>query len=475
MKNEKLKAFPILVVDDEELWLHGISLTMEHYGGFANIVKCQDSRLVMDILAEKQIGLILLDLVMPNLSGEKLLHMIVESYPEIPVIVITGMNQTEIGLRCIKIGAFDFFVKTVGKDELIISVHRAIRLLEMKNLNDKLEKHFLSERLSKPEAFSDIITQDHRMKSIFRYIEAVSQSPKPLLISGESGTGKEMIACAAHRVSCPDEPFVSVNISGLDDNIFSDTLFGHVKGAYTGAENNRLGLIKKAGSGVVFLDEIGDLSMLSQTKLLRILQEGEYMPLGSDEFLKTNARFFFATNKNLNQLIEEGKFRKDLYYRIGTHHVQIPPLRERHHDLLLLINYFIDSASASMEIVPPTWQSEMLICLKDYNFPGNVRELSSIIYDVVSQTAGKSISIETLKQFLRPIINQLELDKFGYNQDNSIVFSQYLPTLNQINRILIEEAMRRSNGNQTNAAGILGISQPSLSRRLKTIKEKFCL
>jgi len=281
-----------------------------------------------------------------------------------------------------------------------------------------------------------------------------------------------MIASAAHRVSCPNEPFVSVNVSGLDDNIFSDTLFGHVKGAFTGAEHNRPGLIKKAGSGIVFLDEIGDLNMSSQIKLLRLLQEGEYMPLGSDESLKTDARFFFATNKNLKQMIEEGNFRKDLYYRIGTHCVQLPPLRERHHDLSLLINHFTENASASMGIDPPGWESEIFIFLKGYNFPGNIRELSSIMYDAVSQGAGANLSIEAIKQFLKNRINYIEMDITRYDQEDSIVFPKYLPTLNQMNTMLIEEAMRRSNGNQTNAAGILGVSQPSLSRRLKIIKGK---
>ncbi len=475
MDNSDLKALPILVVDDEELWLHGISLTLEHYGGFYNIIQCQDSPEVMDILSKNRVGLIMLDLVMPELSGEELLARLVESYPEIPVIVITGMNQAEIGLKCMKLGAFDFFVKTVGKDELIASIHRALRLLEMRNLNENLTKHFLSENLNHPDAFSEIITQDPRMKSIFRYIEAVSQSHQPLLISGESGTGKEMIAKAAHQVSRPKEPFISINVAGLDDNVFSDTLFGHVKGAFTGAENDRIGLIKKAGKGIVFLDEIGDLSISSQTKLLRILQEREYMPLGSDNSFKTDARFFFATNKVLQEQMNKGKFRKDLYYRIKIHHVNLPSLRERHRDLPLLLNFFIDNASSSIGKQPPKWTSTIVTLLKQYSFPGNIREFSNMVFDAVCQNKGDFLSIESVKKSIRTGLNKdyREYDKTEDDQANFVSFYQNLPTIGQMNKILIEEAMRRSNGNQTAAAGLLGISQPSLSRRLKRINKEY--
>jgi len=474
MDNSNLKTLPILVVDDEELWLHGISLTLEHYGGFHNIIQCRHSHQVMDILSKNKVGLIMLDLVMPELSGEQLLVKLVESYPEIPVIVITGMNQAEIGLKCMKLGAFDFFVKTVGKDELIASIHRALRLLEMRNLNENLTKHFLSESLNHPDAFSEIITQDPRMKSIFRYIEAISQSPQPLMISGESGTGKEMIAKAAHQVSRPEEPFISINVAGLDDNVFSDTLFGHLKGAFTGAENDRIGLIKKAGKGIVFLDEIGDLSIASQTKLLRILQEREYMPLGSDDSFKTEARFFFATNKVLQQQMKKGKFRKDLYYRIKTHHVNLPPLRKRHRDLPLLLNFFIDKAASSLGIEPPKWRSKIIALLQHYSFPGNVREFSSMVFDAVCQSKVGFLSIDSVRKSMGTLSEKdyFEPDQTEYDQANFIGFSDNLPTIRQMNKILIEEAMRRFNGNQTTAAGLLGISQPSLSRRLKMINKE---
>lgn len=473
MGNRKSGNLPILIIDDEELWLHSISLTLERYGGIRDIIKCRNSLQAMDILAHHRVGLILLDLIMPDLSGERLLSMIVESYPEIPVIVITGMNQVETGIKCMKLGAFDFFVKTVGKDELIASVQRALRLLEMRTVNESLSDRLLSDSTRQPEAFSEIITQDRRMKSIFRYIEAVGQSSQPLLIEGESGTGKEMVARAAHHVSRPEEPFICVNAAGLDDNVFADTLFGHVKGAFTGAEQNRPGLIRKAGRGIVFLDEISDLSLTSQTKLLRILQEGEFLPLGLDESETTRARFFFATNKNLERQMGSGQFRKDLYYRVRAHHVHLPALRERPGDIPLLVNHFIERAADSMEKNPPAWRDELISILEDYDFPGNIRELRSLVYDAVSQGDDAGLCLEAVT---RTVGNRFEPRAVAPDQGNSsyagqVSFPGKLPTLRQINRLLIEEAMQRADGNQTVAAGMIGISQPSLSRRLKLLNE----
>lgn len=474
MEKTTVLELPILVVDDEEMWLHSISLTLEKYGGFKKIITCRDSRKVMDIISKNKIGLILLDLVMPHFSGEQLLSMIGEAHPEIPVIIITGLNQVEVGIKCMKQGAFDFFVKTVGKDELLASVQRALRMLEMRNINERLTSHFLSGSVRQPELFAEIITQDQRMQSIFRYIEAIAKSAHPLLITGESGTGKELIATVAHRASCPDKPFVSINVAGLDDNVFSDTLFGHIQGAFTGADQNRQGIIKKAGQGVVFLDEVGDLSLASQVKLLRILQEGEFFPIGSDEPRKTRARFFFATNKDIEHQVKIGTFRKDLYYRMRTHHVHLPPLRERTGDVALLLNHYIHKAAASMGIKAPRYGEGLIPLLESYSFPGNIRELSSIVYDAVAQNNNDKLSNETIRQALghNPVEAAYASSQGRSTSGKWVSFSKSLPTIRLVDQLLIKEAMRRSNGNQTIAAGMLGISQPSLSRRLKMIRDE---
>lgn len=474
MKNTISKDLKILIVDDEEMWLHSISLTLRKVGGFTDIRTCSQSRKVMEILARMPINLVLLDLVMPGCSGEELLSMIVQAHPQIPVIIITGLDQVDVGVRCMKMGAFDFFAKTVGRDELVSSVQRAVRLIEMQTINEKLSTHLLSDRLDHPELFSDIITQDSKMQSIFRYIEAVSDSSQPLLITGASGTGKELIARAAHKASRPDRPFITLNVAGLDDNVFSDTLFGHVKGAYTGAEQSRSGMIGKAAGGVVFLDEVGDLNMGSQVKLLRLLQEGEYFPLGSDESRRTKARFFFATNTDLEQAMASGKFRKDLYYRMKTHHIHLPPLSERQGDMALLLNHFIHAAAGSMGKKPPRAGKDIVLLFESHEFKGNIREFMGIIHDAVARCESGRLDRETVRRLLgdSPPGKTVTGESGTHHEPDAVTFPRRLPTLREVNRLLILEAMKRANGNQTIAAGFLGISQSSLSRRLKLLKAK---
>jgi DNA-binding NtrC family response regulator len=286
--------FGILLVDDEPDWLGSLALTLESYAGITNIMTCSDSRQVVDILDTGRIGLVLLDLTMPHLSGEELLELIAEKYPEIATIVISGLNQIETAVGCMRRGAFDYFVKTDDEDRMIGGVLRAVRMQELQRDHREMASRFCSPEIRHPEVFEPIITNDRAMQAIFSYVEAVAKSPQPLLITGESGVGKELIARAAHRLSGCSGKLVTVNVAGLDDTVFSDTLFGHVRGAFTGADQARRGMIEEACDGTLFLDEIGDLSIPSQVKLLRLLQEGEYFPLGSDLPKRLKARIIGA-------------------------------------------------------------------------------------------------------------------------------------------------------------------------------------
>ena len=346
--NETLyPPFGILLVDDEPAWLLSLSITLERCAGITNITTCEDSRDVMGILGARDVGIVLLDLTMPGPSGEELLARITEEHPGVIVIIISGMNQLETAVRCMQAGAFDYFVKTAEEDRIVSGVLRAVRMLELQRENREMSKRLLSGTLHHPKAFVDIVTADHAMHAIFSYIEAVAKSSEPLLISGESGVGKEFIAKAAHNLSGCRGPLVAVNVAGLDDTVFADTLFGHVRGAFTGADQARRGMIEEATDGTLFLDEIGDLSIASQVKLLRLLQEGEYFPLGSDRPKRLKARVIFATHQDLATKQTAGTFRRDLYYRLCTHHVQVPPLRERKGDLPLLLDHFLGEAAQS--------------------------------------------------------------------------------------------------------------------------------
>jgi DNA-binding NtrC family response regulator len=457
-------SFSVLLVDDEPAWLHSLALTLERSAGITNLQTCVDSRQVMALLDRSTIGLVLLDLTMPHLSGEQLLAQIAERHPETTVIVISGLNQVETAVQCIKLGAFDYFVKTVEEDRLVGGVLRAIRMRELERDNREMSDRFLSGTLRHPEAFSHIITTDRGMQTIFAYVEAVAKSPQPLLITGESGVGKELLARAAHSLSGCKGPLVSVNVAGLDDTVFADTLFGHLRGAFTGAEQPRKGMIEEAADGTLFLDEIGDLSIASQVKLLRLLQEGEYFPLGSDRPKRLKARIIVATHCDLVEREAQGSFRRDLYYRLRTHRVHVPPLRDRKGDIPLLLDYLLAAAADDLGKKKPTPPRELAQLLATYPFPGNIRELRSMVYDAVSVHRDRVLSMESFIQAIGPGSGGAIVPA---PSGNPFVGLERLPTFGDAAELLVEEAMRRAAGNQSLAARLLGISQPALSKRLK--------
>lgn len=306
------------------------------------------------------------------------------------------------------------------------------------------------------------------MLSIFQDLESVSLTSQPILITGETGVGKELIAKAIHRLSGLMGKFLAVNVAGLDDFVFSDTLFGHAKGAFTGADQVRDGLIKHAAGGTLFLDEIGDLNLISQIKLLRLLQEGEYLALGMDEVKKANIRIVASTNQDLWSLQKAGQFRKDLNFRIRTHHVHIPPLRDRSNDIRLLADHFLGNAARTLNKKKPPYTKELVASLQQYDFPGNIRELQAMIFDAVSKHKGGILPPDAFKKYIsKRQKNGGTPENFNPTVNSVIAFSAELPTIKQAINLLISEAMKRVNGNQSIAARVLGISQPALSKRLK--------
>ncbi len=465
MNNSLYPSFGILLVDDEASFLRSLNILLERRGGINHTHRCDDSRKVMGIISEENIGLVLLDLTMPHLSGETILQQIVEEFPEVAVIIISGLNQLETAVNCIRLGAYDYFVKTTEEDRLVEGILRAIRMQEMRLENQEMRKRFLTDTLEQPEVFSNIITEDKGMRTVFQYLESVSVSSQPVLISGESGVGKELVARAIHDLSHRSGPLVSINVAGLDDNVFADTLFGHHQGAFTGANKARAGMIEQAAAGTLFLDEIGDLSQASQVKLLRLLQEGEYFPLGSDKPKRIRARVVVATHQNLEKKLQAGELRKDLYYRLRTHQVEIPPLRQRKCDIALLLEHFLTEAAREMGKNKPTVPKELPILLANYAFPGNVRELRALAYDAMSRHRSRMLSMEVFRKVLdqSPPLSEVETapESKLFNIDLP------LPTLQEVGDLLVKEAMHRAQGNQSLASRLLGISQPALSKRLK--------
>jgi DNA-binding NtrC family response regulator len=325
-------------------------------------------------------------------------------------------------------------------------------------------------QLTRPECFSRIITGDPKMLAAFSYLESIRNSPHQVLITGETGTGKELVARAVYDLGDYRGPFVAVNVAGLDDHMFSDTLFGHVRGAFTGADSSRSGLIEQASGGVLFLDEIGDLPPNSQIKLLRLLQEREYFPLGADEPRYADTRIVAATNEDLWNQHRAGKFRRDLNFRLRTHHVHLPPLRERKHDIEPLALHFIKEAARTLGKKEPTCPRELFTLLQSYAFPGNVRELQSMSFDAVSRHKSKIMSLDAFKAHMQNSRSEMDVpEEVACNTKELFSCIDTLPSIQEATRMLVKEALRRSQGNQSIAAGMLGITRQALNKRLRNL------
>ncbi len=377
----------ILVVDDEEAVLNGVRRTLRAEG-FENVLMCRDPRDVEPLLEAEPVALILLDLIMPHISGTDLLGRVAAAHPEIPVIVVTAEHDVRTAVECMRTGAYDYLLKPASGPELTAVIERALEHRELREENARLRTKLLEQEVSRPEQFDSIITVDPAMFRVFAYLEAIATGSNPALITGETGTGKELVARAIHDLSGRRGPFVAVNVAGLDDTMFSDTLFGHRPGAFTGATGARKGMIETAGRGTLFLDEIGDLTEASQVKLLRVLQEREYHTLGDDSPKKLEARVVAATHQ------DPAKLRRDLYFRLRAYHVRIPPLRERTGDLPSLVNHFVREASHDLGRKAPVVPERLFRSLSRYEFPGNVRELRAMVFDAVARHTGGPLPID---------------------------------------------------------------------------------
>ena len=475
MDQEIYPSQPILMVDDEEQFLMSATIAL-NAKGINNVVECSDSRKVMQMLAESEYSLVVLDIIMPHISGMELLEQIHQEYPDLTVIMLTAINELETAVNCMQTGAFDYILKPLDNTRLVTTLKRAVEFREMKNENVLLKKYLLSDELKHPEMFSEIVTQNENMQAIFQYIEAISTTSLPVLITGETGVGKELIAEAVHKLSRRKGEFVVVNVAGLDDHLFSDTLFGHKRGAYTGADRDRKGLVEKAAGGTIFLDEIGDLKQETQVKLLRLVQDkSQYYPIGSDTPKSCNARIVVATNADLESRQKSGEFRKDLYYRLRTYHINVPPLRDRMDDISMLVEHFFQKAAQSLDKKKPKVPKELLTLLRNYSFPGNIRELESMVFDALSRRKTSArLSLDTFREKIIPeFLDQTEvsLDDLhdGERAVKELAFPEKLPTLKELEQKLIDEALRRTDGNQRQAAEMIGLSRRALNNRLNRL------
>ena len=468
---KKNPLLPILIVDDDPASLHKVEQFMVDQG-YNNLITCRDSRTVLQFIKQHEPAVLLLDLQIMHFRAEEVLEWTRENFPLLPVVIMSAIAEVKTVVKWIKLGAYDFFVKSGEWNLLTVAVEQLVRARGLKTGENSLRSSPQQTKLQNPAVFRQIVTRNQRMLALFHYIEVAAAGRVPVLITGESGTGKELIAPVIHRLSGRPGKLITHNFAGIDDNSFSDTLFGHVKGAFTGADNQRKGLACLADNGTLFLDEIGDLSPASQVKLLRFIQNGEYLPLGSDIFSKTTARIIAATNRNLEKLVEQRLFREDLFHRLNGYRISLPPLRERIDDLPLLIKHFVNQqagkAGRDCLYIPEV----AITLLAGYSFPGNIRELENLLEVAVQYAFSMNQTLLPL-EIIRCHMTRGKDDCSAMDNDiPKVDFPGKLPTREQIVEILFAEALKRCGNNQSMAARLIGLSRQAVQKRSRHFQKR---
>ncbi|MBF0220380.1 MAG: sigma-54-dependent Fis family transcriptional regulator, partial [Gammaproteobacteria bacterium] len=405
----------LLVVDDEEIACHNLAHAFRKEG--YEITLCHDGATALKKLQQRSYDLLLTDLRMPGIDGMALLESCQRDWPETRVIMLTGFATLDSAVAAMKAGAYHYLAKPFRLDEVRELVSRALAVQRLERENHRLRKQV--ETLQSSVKF---MTQNPTLLAILDTARRIAATPCSVLITGESGTGKELLTRYIHQQSLRQQaPFVAINCGALQDDLLANELFGHEKGAFTGAHTQRKGLIEIASGGTLFLDEIGETSMAMQIKLLRVIDQQELLRVGGNQTVKIDVRFLAATNRNLAIGVEEGRFRRDLYYRLNVVELHIPPLTERRDDIPLLANYLLHRQSAHLGRLVDLISPETMALLTQYHYPGNVRELANIIERGVALAEGHTLEPHHLPEVLRHIS-----DKVADPQEES---SAALPTL----------------------------------------------
>ena len=440
--------FNVMVVDDEKNIRAGLGKAIELDGH--NVILAEDGQQALDQLENEEVDLIIADLKMPRVSGEELLRRVVQSYPTLPVIILTGHGTIETAVQAMRDGAYDFLTKPVNLDRLSLLVKRALSTREL-----ALQHRALQEELDQRRQFSNIIGKSAEMKRIFDVVRQVAPTRASVLITGDSGVGKELIADAIHNMSNrKGKPFVKVHCAALSESLLESELFGHEKGAFTGAVARKRGRFELAHLGSVFLDEIGEIAPSVQIKILRVLQEKTFERVGGEQTLEVDVRIISATNKDLKREIERGTFREDLYYRLNVVNIHIPPLRERREDIPILTAAFIKEFATENEKPVEGIDSKARALLYNYSWPGNVRELRNSIESAVVMAKGPVITPDDLPPSI------------AADSETNYVRVQLGATMAEAEKKLIRANLAANNGNKSRTAEVLGIGRKTLHRKL---------
>ncbi len=452
------KKETIHIIDDEPI-IHevlGDLLTAEGYA----VEKSVNGSIALKKFASQQFDLTLLDLLMPGIDGLTVLKEIKKRDPSVTVIVITAYASVESAITAMKEGAYDYIQKPFKHDELLLTIQRAIghRKLQEENLR-------LRDELGKKFSFESIIGKSQVMERVFDLIKATAPTRSTILIQGESGTGKELVARAIHQNSDRIHfPFITVNSGSLPPDLLESHLFGHVKGAFTGAVSQKQGLFEAANRGTIFFDEISSVNLETQAKLLRVMQEKEFMMLGGTKTIKVDVRVIAATNTDLENMILKKRFREDLYYRLNVIKIELPPLRERKEDIPLLIKHFLDMYSTENNRDCPEVTDDVMEILENYNWPGNIRELENLMERAVVISKSKVITRENLPSFL--VEPQSEKSSLAQRMGEKL---QLKEQTRLFQKKAIREALMKTRGVQKKAAQLLGVKPTTLNEMMKRL------
>ena len=442
----------MLVVDDDA----SIQETLElHFAGLGHDVATAGSaEEALGRLASCDPMLVITDVRMGGMDGLTLLETLRARRPDIDVVVITAFEDMRTAIGAMKAGAYDYLVKPLDLDQIDLVVERCVRDQRLRRRAAQLAAD-----AGEPYALSQLVGRDPRMIEIYKTIGAVARARTPVLIRGETGTGKEVIARAIHfNSSDASEPFVAVNCTSIPESLLESELFGHVKGSFTGAAADRKGRFELAGRGTIFLDEIGDTSPAFQAKLLRVLQEREFYPVGGERARRTEARVVAATHRPLERMVSEGHFREDLYFRLRVVEIVVPPLRERRGDIPVLAEHLLREGAREMHVAPPMLAADAVARLSTYDWPGNVRELENALTRALVLGRGSTVTVDDL------VLGNAEAMPERIERSDDVADDQSLAA---IERAHIVRVLERVRGNKRQACRVLRISRPRLDRLLE--------
>ncbi|HHT9118954.1 MAG TPA: sigma-54-dependent transcriptional regulator [Candidatus Hypogeohydataceae bacterium YC41] len=446
----------ILIVDDEPDMVKGLALVLKELGEIRTSSTAEEA---IEYVHRYPVDVLVTDIRMPGIGGISLLEKVRDLRPRIEVIILTAYGSIESAIEAMKKGAYHYVTKPFNNDELLLMVQRA---LQDKRFHEELE--YLRKKVNRTGVFENIIGRDWKMQDIFETIKKVAPSKVPILIQGESGTGKELIARAIHQLSPrAKNRFLGINAAALPENLLEAELFGYKKGAFTGADYDKKGLLIQANQGTLFLDEIGSMSLAFQSKLLRVIQEMEVIPVGATEPVKIDVRFISATNSDMEKAVKEGTFREDLYYRLNVVRINVPPLRERKEDIPTLATHFLDKWKEGEDrrnLTPGTLRR-----LMEYDWPGNVRELENVIQRAMLVAENKDIqpSDILLRQEQLPWLVDAEgCSSVSYDKAKEEVFRRF-------QREYFTNLLKKCHGNISLAAEKSGITRTALHRIIKKL------